>query len=107
MTDKFPHPTNQWIEEDVEVPSYEPQVNEEEKRVEFNQKKQLMKQKTIYVDTKPVQVICGNHVFECVDKPKYLFKCTKCDWHKIAYPVTYRFDPETGFLTHRNGGQRV
>ena len=103
MTD-FPHKLNEWIEEEVDVPSTETVVNEKENRVEFKQNTRKATQKTIYLDSKPTRVICGDHHYTCIDKAKYVFKCTKCDWHKIAFPVTYKFNPETGKLIHRETG---
>lgn len=102
-----PFPLNTWIQEEIDVPSFDPVVNEKEKRVEFNQTTKKATQKTYYAHSTPRRVVCSNHVYTCLDKPKYLFKCTKCDWHKILYPVTYKFDPETGIVTHRETGERA
>ena len=103
----FPHPLNTFIEEEVEVATMVPRVNEKEKRVEFVKGVKKVKQKTYYADSKPVKIVCSDHRFVCLDKGKYLFKCKKCTWHKIAYPVTFKFDEKTGILTYRRTGIKV
>jgi len=102
----FPHPLNTWIDEEVEVPVMTPKVNEKESRVEFTQEMKKVAQKTMYVDSKQTRIVCGSHTYACIDKGSYLFKCKKCDWHKIAFPVTFKFDQETGILTYRHTGIR-
>lgn len=103
--DKFPHPTNQWIEEEVDMPVFDPVVNEAEGRVEFNQTTKKVKQKTYYADSPARRVVCAKHEFVCLNKPRSIFKCTKCDWTRTALPVTYRYNPETKELLHRETGQ--
>lgn len=100
---KFPHKTNQWIEEEVEIPTMTPVINEGMKRVEFKQTTQKATRKTFYSDSPTKKVVCagGEHKFRCVDKGKYIFKCRHCDFHKVAFPVTYRYNQQTGKLTHR------
>lgn len=98
---KFDKPTNQWIEEEVEVPAFEPVVNQKMKRVEFRQTMRKATQKTFYAESKPRQLICNDHFFYPENKKKALFACNRCSYKKIAYPVTYRYNPETGKLIHR------
>lgn len=105
--DKFNKPLNQWIEEEVEMPVFTPEVNEDEGRVEFTQTTKKVKQKTFYSDSPPRRVVCANHEYICLSKPKSLFKCTKCDWNRIALPVTYRYNPETKELIHRETGEKA
>jgi len=109
MNQKFDKPINKWIEEDIEIPVMTPKVNEKEKRVEFTQTTQKAKRKTFYSDSPSKKIICakGTHVFNCIDKGKYIFKCKNCDFHKIAFPVTYRFNEQTGKLIHRITGNTV
>jgi len=109
MTDKFDKPTNEWIEEDVEIPMMTPKVNPEKGRVEFTQSNKKAKRRTFYSDSPNKKMVCpeGSHVFYCIDKGKYIFKCKNCDWHKIAFPVTYKFNKETGELIHRVTNKRV
>lgn len=103
MNDKFDKPVNEWIEEEVEIPSFEPRVNEAKKRVEFVQATKKATRKTYYASSPARKVICagGQHKFRSLDIHKSLFKCRECDFHKIAYPVTYKFNQETGKLIHR------
>ena len=104
---KFNKPTNKWIEEEIELPVVAPVVNKRTNKIEIKETTQKVKQRTFYADTRPRKVICGNHHFVCINKGKYIFKCTKCDFHKIAYPVTYRFNQEDGTLIHRINGTKV
>ena len=82
---KFPKPLNTFIEEEIEIPSFEPRVNEKEKRVEFIQTIKKATRKTYYSNSPSKKMICagGTHVFRCLDKGKYIFKCRNCDFHKI------------------------
>jgi len=107
--DKFDKPLNTFIEEDIEIPSFEPVVNEKEKRVEFKQTTQKATRKTFYAHSEPKRIVCsgGTHEFRCIDRGKYVFKCVNCDFHKISYPVTYRFNQQSGKLTHRLTGVQV
>ena len=108
MSDKkFPHPLNTFIEEEVQIPVMKPHVNEGKKRVEFTQEMTTATRKTMYSNNKPRVVICKDHHFVGVDSKKCIFKCTKCNYHKIAYPVTYRFNKQTGKLIHRVTGNTV
>lgn len=104
----FDKPLNQWIEDEVDVPTFEPQVNEAEGRVEFTQTTKKVKRRTMYSDAKPTRIVCSKHEYYCADKGKYLFKCRNagCQWHRIAPPISFKFDPETGILTHRHTGVR-
>lgn len=105
MKNKYPFKTNEFIEEEVNIPSFEPVVKED--HVEFKQTTKKATRKTFYSDQKPKQVICTNHKYICLDKGKYSFKCVKCSWHKIAFPHLFKFDPETGILSNRKTGARV
>lgn len=106
MTD-LPFKTNEWLEEEIEIPAFEPVVDEVNNRVEIKQTTKKATRRTMYVDSKPTRVICNNHKYICLDKGKYLFRCTKCSWHKIALPISFKFDPETGILTSRTTGIQV
>ena len=105
----FDKPLNSWVEEEVEMPVFTPVVNEEENRVEFKQEMKKVRQRTFYSNAKPTRLMCADHVYACINKGKYLFKCQTrgCGWHRIAPPVTFKFDPATGFLTYRESGIRV
>lgn len=101
---KYPFKTNEFIEEEVDVPSFEPVVNEKKKRVEFRRTTVKATRKTMFVDSKPRRVICKDHKYFPIDKGKYTFKCMNCDWHRIAPPITFKFDQKTGKLTYRETG---
>jgi beta-N-acetylglucosaminidase len=106
---KFDKPLNEWVEEDVEVPVLTPEFDEKKKTVKIKRENQIFKQKTFYSNAPQRKVICaqGTHKFACTNKGKYIFKCVKCDFHKIAYPVTFKFDPKTGILSYRKTGIRL
>jgi hypothetical protein len=105
--DKFNKPTNEWIEEDVEVKVMTPVFDEKTKNMTLKEETKIVKQKTYYADSVPSTVVCNEHVYLCLDKGKYHFKCRKCAWNRIAPPVTFRFDEGTGILTRRSDGSRV
>ncbi len=107
MSKPFNKPIGEWIEEEVQIPVMTPQVNEKEGRVEFKQRMTTATRKTMYSDNKPRVVMCRNHHFLSHDKKKSIFRCRKCNYHKIAYPVTYRFNQQTGKLIHRITNIRV
>ena len=104
---EFNKPTNQWIEEEVEVKVMTPTFDPVTKNVTLKEETQKATQKTFYSDSIPNTVICSDHVYVCLDKGKYLFKCTKCSWHRVAPPVGFKFDEATGILTRRGTSVRV
>ena len=107
MKADFDKPLNVWTEEEVEVPTFKPEYNEKEKRLEVKQSTTKIKQRTMYVDSRPSTVVCSQHIYFPKDKGKSLFKCKNCAWHRIALPISFKFDPETGILTRRKTGERV
>lgn len=107
MTEKFDKPLNTWIEEDVEIKVMTPQFDIKTGSTKLKEETKKVKQKTFYSNNPTNLVICNKHHYVLQDKKKYIFKCTKCGWHKVAYPVTYNYNPETGELIHRETGQIV
>jgi hypothetical protein len=103
----FDKPLNTWVEEDVKMPVFTPEVNEKEGRVEFKQEMKNVKQRTFYADSPQKRLICSRHEYVPLDKPKYLFGCTHCDWHRVAPPVTFKYDPEKKTLSYRENGVLV
>lgn len=104
---KFDKQLDTWIDEEVEIPSFEPVVNEQSKRVEFKQTVRKATRKTFYTKPSQRKLICNDHFFYPVDKKKCVFRCNKCGFNKIAYPVTYKYSPEDGKLTHRETRNQV
>lgn len=109
MNDNFDKPLNEWVEEEVEIPSFEPVVNEQAERVEFRQTTRKATRKTYYAKSEARKLLCssGDHFFYPKDKKKSIFVCNKCSFHKIAYPVTYRYNHKTGQLQHKITKQLV
>lgn len=103
--DKFPHPTNTWIEEDVDMPVFTPEVNEKEKRVEFTQTTKRVKQRTFYADSPQKRIVCSNHSYVPLNLKKSLFRCTRCDWRRVAPVITYKYDPDKKTLSRRDTGE--
>jgi hypothetical protein len=97
----FPHKLNEFITEEVEIPATLPVYDDKTKKVSFQEVTQKAVQKTFYAHSVPRQAICTDHVFDCLDKGRYLFRCQKCTWTQIAPPRSFRFDPQTGKLTRR------
>ena len=106
-----PFKTNEWIEEDVEVEVVRPELSEVDgkKKLSYKREKILATQKTYYAKSKPRKITCAQnaHTYACVDKGKYTFKCIDCSWHRVAPPITFKFNPSTGHLTYRKTGIRV
>lgn len=100
---KFDKPVNEWIEEEVDVPVFKPRVNEKLKRVEFVQGTEKATKRTYYAKSDPRKVVCapGQHFFYPENRKKSIFACNRCNYHKIAYPVTYKYNSETGQLIHK------
>ena len=103
----YPFKVNEFIEEDVPIEVTTPVYDPKTKKVELKKETQTFKQKTYYSDSPPKKIVCNEHTYVCVNKGRYLFQCTKCDWRRFALPVSFKFDPDTGVLTRRNSNIRV
>ena len=105
---EFDKPLDTWIEEEVDIPSFEPIVNEKENRVEFKRTTKKTLQKTFYSEGRSIRAVCADHHYLPVgSKGNYIFACTKCDWNRVAPPVSFKYDQETGKLTRRHTGEQV
>lgn len=97
----FPKPTNQWLEEDVELEINTPDVDMRTGRMKGIKKKKIKaKERVYYADAPTKQTVCGNHYYEVIDKHKYIFKCKNCNYHRVAPPCTY--DLVDGKLVRRS-----
>lgn len=104
----YPFKVNEWEEEDVKVTTVIPEYDDKTKKVKYIKKEISATQRTFRAHSKPRKIVCGkNHVYYCLSKGKYLFRCKNCDWHRILFPITYKFDLKTGIATHRLTGIRV
>lgn len=104
---KYPFKTNEWIEEEVKIPAYEAVLDEKNKRIEYKQTTKKATRRTQYIDSKPRQVVCGEHVYHPIKKGSYTFRCAKCDWHLITNPRDFKYDPKTRIVTYRETGIRA
>lgn len=104
MIKEFDKPLDEWIEEEIEVPTIEPVLNKSGKVVKLKKTIRKATQKTFYSRGKSRKVLCGDHEYYSLDKGKYLFRCKHCDWRMIAPPINFKFDEKTGKLTHRETG---
>jgi hypothetical protein len=107
MADKFDKPVNTWIEEEVDVKVISPSFDHKTKQVTLNEEVKKAKQRTYYSDSPANVVVCSHHKYKMIDRGKYLFKCINCSWHRIAPPVTYKYNPETMELRRRDTNERV
>lgn len=110
LDNEFNKPLNQWVEDEIEVPSYEPKLNKKEKRIEFTKTTKKVTRKTMYVNSIPRKFSCADgHKYFCLDKKKYIFKCINrgCDWHIVARPIDYKYDQKTKDLFNRHTGEQV
>jgi len=103
MAKDFPHPLNEFIEEDVPVRKLH--YDQDTKKVSSTVK--MEKMKTMYVDAKPEKMRCqtGQHNFKIANSSKGLFRCTKCPYYRQVYPTTYMF--KKGKLIHKVTGRVV
>jgi hypothetical protein len=96
---------NEWSEEDGEIPTVNPVVDEKNKRVSYEMGTQKVKQKVYYANSTPRMVICNNHFMIPLEPKRYIFKCRKCDYHFQGSTITHRYDPTTGKILFRNSTQ--
>jgi ribosomal protein L37AE/L43A len=89
MPKDFPHPLNEFIEEDIPVKKIRFDAN----TGKISQVTELEKQKTMYIDAKPEKTRCksGEHYFKVINTSRGIFKCTKCPFHRQVYPTSYMY----------------
>lgn len=83
----FPHPLNEWIEEDVDVTVNEPVF--EGGKVTIKQRIEKQSQKTIYINAPKKKLSCkdADHYFDIVDVHTYEARCRYCMNHKFLIPA--------------------
>lgn len=96
-----------WVEETVSIPVKEPQYDPETGKTKVVETQKEFTQKSYYTNPPSRKVICAQHVYRPHDTKRYIFKCQKCAWHFQAFHPTHKYDPETGYLTHRRTGERM
>jgi hypothetical protein len=102
MEEKFDKPIGEWIEEDVQVLKHK--FDLEKKRVVSVY--EMEKQKTMYINAPKEKYRCknGEHEFVCIDKHKYIFSCTKCQFCRKVYPTKYMYNSKTKKLIDKSTG---
>jgi len=98
------------IEENIPVKKITvDEIDEKRGTARFSVKTVMEKQTVRYMNVPKVRIRCpdGEHVFRILNKPKYLFACTKCPFVRKVYPSTYKYDQSTGKLIHRVTGRAV
>lgn len=105
MNDKdFPHKLDEWITESVPVTKN----TFNEKTGEITQDTITIDKKVKYIRVKPEKHRCkqGEHIFKSLDKGRYIFGCTKCQYSRQVFPGVYKLTSE-GFLIKTATGERV
>lgn len=98
---------NEWVEEEIDIPSFKPELDEVNKRVKLVKTTEKATQRTFYSNSPSRKMVCDSHKYKLLDKHKYIFKCVNCDWHYRANPANVDFDPATGRLFFRDSGDDV
>lgn len=96
---------NEWTTEEVEIPVFKPEVDEENKRVTITATREKVTQKVYYANSTPRRVICSDHFYLPLNPKKYIFKCRKCDYHFKGNTLTHKYNSETGKICFRATGQ--
>lgn len=87
--DKFPHPLDTDIIEQVPVRKFHMDPKTEKIRQVIEMETRI----TRYVDVPKEKHRCkdGEHLFRVVDGGRGLFSCTLCPFTRKVYPTTHRF----------------
>jgi hypothetical protein len=92
--------TGKWIEETVTVTEMVPELGKDNK-LTFTPKEKTYIEKSIYFDSPKVKIRCADqdHLFYKI-KPN-TYACEKCQYVRVAHPITYKYNPETKKLELR------
>jgi chromatin remodeling complex protein RSC6 len=105
QSNKYPFKTNEFIEEEVEVPTFTPVFDEKNNRVNFESTTKKVTQKTMYIDVEPKTLVCSDHQYIPHRPNKYLFKCEKCTWQMKVNPTLVKYDPKLKKFIVRETGE--
>jgi hypothetical protein len=87
---KYPFKLDKWEMEESEIDVNVPDIDVKTgKVVGFKKESMPIIERVYRSEAKSQQLVCGDHNYECVDKHKYIFKCTRCSYSRIAYPCSY------------------
>lgn len=84
----FNKPLDEWVEEEVKVPSYEVKFDKG-KPTHIEETEVTRKIKTIYTKVVPVKMSCKDmkHNWYMLDKRKHIAACTNCIKHRYLRAI--------------------
>lgn len=105
--EEFPHKLDEWIDEEVEVATLEPVLNEKQEVVGIKHGKRKAHQKTMYTRAPEVSVDCGkgSHDWYIPDKHVHVAFCKKCPKRRIIRAVYERVT--NGKILDRDSGELI
>lgn len=95
---------NEWLTEDVPVKTVE--FDPQTKKASVVDKIEQRKVQYVHAPIKKYRCKSGEHVFKVLDRSRYIFGCTKCQFAKQAYPTTFKITPE-GYMIDMRTNTRV
>lgn len=101
----FDKPVGEWIEEEIEVPTFEAEVDNKGKVVGLKKTVKKMVEKTRYdeVPFKKFSCASGDHYWTMRDKRKHVAGCTKCTKNLFVQPIKHKI--KDGKILDRDTGQ--
>lgn len=104
----FPHPLNEWIDREVDVPVMEGKLNSKGELVGIEQGTTKRKVKTMYSKVPPVPFSCkdGTHKWRMIDKRRHVASCGNCPKNRFLRAAYERID-ENGVLRDRDTNEII
>lgn len=89
MSNNSQPPLDTWIEEEVEIPSFETEVDKRGNVVSVKPSTRKGTVKTIYSNPTPEKLSCpvGKHDYRITDKHKHIASCPNCMKNRYIRPV--------------------
>lgn len=94
----------EWLDEEVTVKTVE--FDPQTKKASVVDKIDQRKVQYIHAPLKKYRCKSGEHVFKVLDRSRYIFGCTKCQYARQAYPTTFKITPE-GYMIDMRTNTRV
>lgn len=107
MTKEFDKPLNEWVQEEIEIATIEPVLNEKHEVVGLKHGKRKAYEKTMYVNAPETSVDCGkgSHMWHIPDKHKHVAFCKKCPKRRLIRAVYERVIE--GKIVDRDSGELI
>ncbi len=95
---------NEWVNEAVPIKTVEYDPNT--KKATVADKVEQRKVQYVHAPLKKYRCKNGEHIFKVLDRSRYIFGCTKCQYSRLAYPTTFKITPE-GYMIDMRTNTRV